>query len=123
MVRHNFAREKRRLKRWDLALYLCVFDERAQRLLGHIINISQDGFMLISDKPVAVGQQFDLWVEAPGEEGRRDFFPLTAISLWCQKDINPDYYDTGFSLLEPTGETLLRVQLLIDDFKIDEAIF
>jgi hypothetical protein len=109
--------EKRTLKRWHLIFYLRVFDEDTTKLLGYIADISTCGMMLISDQPILLQRDYNLWVDVPQEDGPRVRVSLKARSLWSKKDVNPDFYDTGFCLINATSEQLHRIQLIIDDFK------
>jgi hypothetical protein len=109
--------EKRTLKRWHLIFYLRVFDEPTGSLVGYVVDISTKGMMLISDQPIPLNQDFKLWLEVPEDDGRRVKVSLKARSLWNQRDVNPDFFDTGFCLLEATAEQMHKIQLIIDDFK------
>ncbi|MFO1372504.1 MAG: PilZ domain-containing protein [Candidatus Competibacteraceae bacterium] len=109
--------EKRKLKRWYLVLYLRVYKEETDELLGHIVDVSKDGMRLVSDKPIPLKQTFRLWVDVPRESASRQRIKLEAESLWCGKDVNPDFYDTGFRILNIGTQALLQLQLLIEEFK------
>ena len=109
--------EKRQLKRWYLVMYLRVYNQDDQVLLGHIVDINKGGMRLVSDRPIPVNQVFRLWVDVPREGNSRQRIPLEAESLWSGRDINPDFYDTGFRIRNINTQTLLQMQLLIDEFK------
>ena len=112
--------EKRTLKRWYLIFYLRAFDQDTQELLGHVVDISTRGIMLISDKPIPTDKDFRLWLDVPQEEGGRERLFIETHSLWSKRDVNPSFYDTGFSILNASPEALLRIQLLIDDLKLSD---
>lgn len=109
--------EKRKFKRWYLVLYLRVYIEDTDELLGHIVDISKDGMRLVSDRPTPINQSFRLWVDVPKESASRQRIHLEAESLWTGKDVNPDFYDTGFRILNISTQALLQLQLLIEEFK------
>jgi hypothetical protein len=109
--------EKRNFKRWQLIFYLRVYDQDTGSLLGHIVDISEGGLMLISDYPVPADQPFRLWVDVPRETGPRQRIELEALSLWSRNDVNPDFYDTGFRITQLTPYALRKLRLLIGDFK------
>ncbi|KAB2936340.1 MAG: PilZ domain-containing protein [Candidatus Contendobacter sp.] len=108
---------KRRLKRWYLVMYLRVFDEGTGELLGHIVDINKEGIRLVSDKPIPPSQTFRLWVDVPKENAPRQRIHLEVESLWSGRDINPDFYATGFRIHNIGTQELLQLQLLIEDFK------
>ena len=109
--------DQRKLKRWYLVMYLRVYDQDTQELLGHIVDINKDGIRLVSDKPIPPNQAFRLWVDVPKENAPRQRIHLEAESLWSGQDVNPDFYDTGFRLQNISTQTLLQLQLLIEEFK------
>ena len=45
--------KQRRQQRWQLIYYLSVRDAESQELIGHVVDISTDGIMLISEKCIA----------------------------------------------------------------------
>jgi hypothetical protein len=109
--------ERRTLKRWHLIFYLRVFDEESAAVLGHIVDISENGMMLLSDNPIPVTKNFRVWVDVPSETGPRQRIHLEARSLWSHNDINPDFYDTGFYIKDPLPDTIHQLNQLIEEFK------
>lgn len=110
---------KRRSKRWDLILYLRAFDQDAQNLIGHVVDITTAGMKLISDNPIPVDREFNVWLDVPQEDGERKRIYLKAHSLWSERAANPDFYDTGFHLVNPTPEAVHSIRLVIDDLRFD----
>lgn len=117
----NFAEhpgtENRKLKRWYLVMYLRVYHQDTQELLGHVVDISKEGMRLVSDKPIPLNQTFRLWVDVPKENTTRQRIPLEAESLWSGRDINPDFYDTGFRIKNISTQAMLQLKLLIDELR------
>ncbi len=109
--------EKRRIKRWYLVLYLRVYDQDTNELLGHIVDINKEGMRLVSDKPIELNRIYRLWVDVPKEGTPRQRIQLEGESLWTGRDVNPDFYDTGFRMLNISTQSLLQLQLLIEEFK------
>ena len=107
----------RRNKRWYLVLYLRVFDQDTGELLGHIVDINKEGIRLVSDKSIPPGQTFRLWVDVPKENTPRQRIHLEVESLWSDRDVNPDFYATGFRIHNIGTQALLQLQLLIEEFK------
>ena len=109
--------EKRRLKRWYLVMYLRVHNQDTGELLGHIVNINKKRMRLVSDQAIPVNQTFRLWVDVPKDSASHQRIQLDAESLWCGRDVNPDFYDTGFRIHTISTQALLQLQLLIEEFK------
>ena len=107
--------DKRRLKRWHLIYYLRIFACDSELLLGHIVDISTEGLMLISEKRIPTAREFDLRMEIPTEEGVRNI-TMKAHSMWSDHDVNRNFFDTGFELVDPSEAIIEQIRELIDEF-------
>ncbi len=108
--------EKRKLKRRHLIYYLRVFDENSDQLIGHLVDITTEGAMLISEEPIKANTVFQLRMVLPaGIEGNKPI-SFDAQSIWCHKDVNPNFYASGFQLLNPAPEDVEVIEWLIDEF-------
>jgi hypothetical protein len=108
--------EQRRLKRRHLIYYLRVFDAKTEQLIGHLVDITTEGVMLISESPKVTGVDYDLRMVLPTEIVGKKEINFSAQSIWCRKDINPDFYATGFRLIDMEQEDRHTVEWLIDQF-------
>ena len=52
--------EKRKLNRRHLIYYLRVFDRDTSILIGHLVDITAEGIMLISEDPIETDNIFQL---------------------------------------------------------------
>ena len=111
--------DKRRLKRWHLIYYLRVFDCESERLLGHLVDITTEGLMLISEKRIPTVREFNLRMEIPTEEGVNWNITMKAQSVWSDHDVNRSFFDTGFELVEPGEHTIDHIRQLIDELHFD----
>lgn len=107
--------ENRNLERWHLIYYLRVFDKSTGGLLGHVVDINEEGVMLVGPNPLPVDRNYDMSMEVPGDNGDSSKIEFCGKALWSRSDINPDFYDTGFELYEMDADTVVKVQKLIDD--------
>ena len=110
--------DKRRLKRWHLIYYLRVFECENEQLLGHLVDITTEGLMLISEARIPNGREFDLRMEIPTDGAVRNV-TLKAHSVWSDHDINRSFYDTGFELVDPSEETIELIREIIDELHFD----
>ena len=110
----------RQVDRWYLVFYLRVFDALSRKIFGHLVDISENGIMLISDKPVEVNEEYRLRMSLPNPTIDRYEIILSATSRWCKPDANPDFYLIGFQIydLEPTTRDLIIK--LIKDFSYSQ---
>lgn len=106
----------RKVERRHLVFYLRVFDGMGSKVIGHIVDISAQGLMLISDNPVPVNEDYRLRMRLPSEIADRDEILINATSRWCKPDVNPDFFITGFQIHELTPDIEKYIVSLIKDF-------
>lgn len=109
-------KERRKLKRRHLVYYSRVFDRHTGELLGHLVDINAIGAMLISDKPLKVGEVHHLRMDVPEDIIGTPYLSFDARSLWCRPDINPDFFDTGFELLDMEEKTVAVIEKMIAEY-------
>ncbi|MFV0436607.1 MAG: PilZ domain-containing protein [Desulfopila sp.] len=114
-------RDLRKVERRHLVFYLRVFDGLGSKVIGHIVDISAQGLMLISDDPLPVNKGYRLRMRLPAEIVDKDEIILEAISRWCRQDDNPDFYITGFQISELTPEVEKYISCLIEDFSFNST--
>lgn len=103
-------KERRKVKRQRLlnsaavgakiSQYFRIFDEENEEFLGYLMDISPNGAMVLSKCSIEKDRQFKLRVEMPAEIARTDDLNLTCKSIWCEKDVNPQYFRVGFVFVE-----------------------
>ena len=91
------GREQRRLKRRKLIYYLRVEDLSAGRPLGRLVDITTEGFMLVSSQAIPAGKEYRLALVLPPNPDAPGRIEFSARSLWSGKDVNPEFHDTGFA--------------------------
>ena len=108
--------DKRHIKRSHLIYYLRVFDRITNETLGHLVDITPEGAMLISESTIPVNTHFEFRMMLPAEIFGRTTLDFDAESLWCKRDTNPDFFDTGFRLLNVELRDTAIIARLIDEY-------
>ncbi len=108
--------ELRALERRYLVFYLRVFDGLSNRILGHLVDISERGIMLLSDSPIEVNENYRLRMRLPTEMKDRNEIIFAATSRWCKTDTNPEFYRAGFQMHNVNPYTKKLISRLINDF-------
>lgn len=108
--------EQRQTTRRHLVFYLRVFDGMSSRVVGHLIDISAKGLMLLCDEPVALNEDYRLRMRLPQEIMESDEIVFKATSRWCRPDDNPDFYITGFQIQDLDSESEKTIASLIEEF-------
>lgn len=112
----NQSGEQRSLSRHHLIYYLRVFDGISNRVVGHIVDISPQGIMLISDEPVSVHEEFRLRMRFPGSGSDQEELIFDAVCKWCREDDNPEFYIAGFQIQDLPEPATNFIQGLIAEF-------
>jgi PilZ domain len=107
---------KRKVERKHLIYYLKVTDLATDQVIGHVVNVSNEGVMLISEKPIQTELNFQLQMFLPEEIQGSRYFGFDATSKWCEADENPDFYNIGFELSNVSADSIQVIQRLIDKF-------
>ena len=102
--------DRRKAKRKYLLYYGRVFDEKATTLLGHLVDITLQGLMLLSDKPFSVGTTQRIKLEVTDDIAEQPYLNLTVKSIWCEPDVDPNHFNTGFEILalKPGDEQVIQ---------------
>lgn len=108
-------KEKRNLKRRHLIYYLEVFDRESNQLIGNLIDITPNGIKLITESPLETGQLYRLKMILPKTIQEKTELVFDAQSIRCDKDINPNFYITGFKLTNVSKDHHSIVDQLIDN--------
>jgi hypothetical protein len=114
------AHTKRKLKRRHLILYLHVVDANSGELLGHLVDINDEGIMLMRNAPIEVGKIFQLKLTLPVGDDHEEKVVFNAKSLWCRPGPNKDIYDAGFQLEDASASVRATIRELIDDMGFDD---
>ena len=112
--------EKRRLKRRHLIYYLRVFFRKTDQLIGHLVDITTEGIKLISEESIETNASFELNMSLPKEIQGSKQIAFDAESMWCKKDVNPDFYITGLKLINVSRKDIQIIERLIRDFSMDQ---
>jgi len=109
----------RRIERHHLPYFLQVFNRLTDKPIGFLGNVSEDGLMLISQLPLMVGVDFELRLKIPVADDTFHAIDLTATCLWSHEDINPQHYDSGFSVQQAPEEYRQLINVLLHYFSFD----
>jgi len=108
--------EHRHLKRRHLLYYLRVTDRHCGAPLGNLVDITREGLMLVTRRPVEARKVHRLRLHLPREVLPENYVDLDAESVWTRPDANPDLHVTGFRILDLTTVARQAIDQLVDDF-------
>lgn len=110
--------ERRRLKRRTLIYYLRVIDDDTGQELGHLVDVTTEGMLLMSTTPIEVGRSFRLRMQLPNTDGPagNERVAFEARSLRSSRDVNHDFIDTAFQVTSLSPRHRSHIEILIDDY-------
>ena len=106
----------RLIKRRHLFFHLRVFNRITGEQLGHVVDISSEGMMLVSETAIPTDVDFQLLMKLPDDGNRTQYHEFEARSIWSSNDADPQIYDTGFQVIEASEQYLAMVQYLVDNY-------
>ena len=107
--------EKRNMERRHIMFYSRVFDRKTGKMLGYLGNITTKGMMIISEEPIPKLVEFKLRMDLPDDLYQKPALFFKASSLWCEPDIDPNFYNTGFKLRDvPRSEQEIIEKIQLD---------
>jgi len=110
----------RSLARRHLFYYLEVFNEESGDLIGNLVDITTRGIKLVSKDPIPNNTTFKLRMVLPQGYFRVDELHFEAKSVWSANDVNPDFFDTGFEVLNLSREERKIIRKLIEHIGFNE---
>ncbi|MES9833693.1 MAG: PilZ domain-containing protein [Candidatus Thiodiazotropha sp. LLP2] len=112
--------DRRAIKRRHLIYYLRVWKTEDNTPLGQVVDINSQGMMLIGEKPVPTGEEFNLKINLPESEEELNFLNFKAVCRWSSKDINTAFYDSGLEFTDQSEEKIEALQRLIEDYGFND---
>lgn len=107
--------ERRKHPRKSVAVPLKVTDLDRERPLGHLVDISLEGFMLITREDLPVNRVFQVGLDLPGEMAPEQIITFGAESLWRELSGASDQYWMGFQIIDIADAQAETLRRLIDD--------
>jgi hypothetical protein len=88
-------------------------NDRTGELIGDLADVSSDGFMLESFKPIPLNAEFSFRIDLPPDISSKQSIVFTAQSRWSKLDsLDIRMYDVGFEIMEiDPGDTQVFQQI------------
>lgn len=85
-------------------VYLKVFDQDSKALVGHLVDISDRGLMLVTSAPMASGRRLRLLFHPPEDWQAHEPVCFEAEVRWSRPEANPELHDIGLVVINPSPE-------------------
>ncbi len=114
--------DKRIMKRHYLIYYLRVFNRETGEVLGHLVDITTQGVMIMRDSPLEVGGNYSMRIRWRNNEGKLRIADFDGICRWSRPDVNPDFYGAGFAITSAAPEHVDAIQSLIRELSMSGGV-
>jgi hypothetical protein len=114
--------DKRKLKRRYLLYYMRIYDGVSRQQIGNLVDITTMGIMIVGDHPIPAGQIAQLRMELTNEVSEKPYMEISAISKWCEPDVTPDHFNTGFEIQNLAPEDAEIIQRINEGFGFRDNI-
>jgi len=104
--------EMRSHNRIEVSEVIHVTDRQTGEVLGQLVNISEEGFMLLGAKPVAEDNIFQLSLQFDNGSDNNSPIQIGVESLWCHASADQTQFWSGFYIIDISDEDLERVRQL-----------
>lgn len=108
--------DKRKDRRRNIIYYLRIFDRDTDQMIGQLVDITTRGMKVVSVHPVEPGARYSLRMLLPEEIDRKKHITFEVESMWCKRDVNPNYFTIGFEFLDISSDDVNVIKALIYDF-------
>jgi len=93
-----------------------VYDYDTDKFVGNLVDISDQGLMLIRERPFEPDRDVRLKIGLPRKKEGHDRILFDARCLWCRRNIHTDFFDTGFKLQNMTPENSAIFNRLVSEY-------
>jgi len=111
-VIENSTQEMRGHSRVEVSEVIRVVDRQTDMDLGRLVNISEEGFMLLGSQAVSANHILQLSLEFESGENNTSPILIGVESLWCHSSNDQTQYWTGFYIIDISDSDLERVRHL-----------
>ena len=115
LIKHHRPPDQRKFKRHNLFYYLDVYDRATHQFIGHLVDLSPEGAMLISKNLIALGTRIDLRAVLALGSGDQQEFDLQVEVVRSSRDANVDYNNIGLHFTDTDPQKKAIIEYLIEN--------
>ena len=108
----NSLQEMRGRNRVEVSEVISVTDRQTGETIGQLVNISEEGFMLLGTQTVTEDNIFQLSLAFDHASGNTSPIQIGVESLWCHASDDQTQFWSGFYIIDISDEDLERVRHL-----------
>jgi hypothetical protein len=97
-----------------------IHDQITGNVLGRIVNISAEGFMLLSQEPMLSGTEYQLTLLDPASTNKQNSVNFSAEAVWSTEASHPESFWSGFRITEISKDDVLFIDRLVIEWNSDQ---
>ena len=110
----NSFKEMRTHSRSEVSEVIRVIDTQTGEAIGQLVNISEEGFMLLGAQPISENSIFQLSLESDSTADDAAPILIGAENLWCHSSSDQTQFWAGFYIIDISDEDHERIRHLTD---------
>lgn len=79
--------------------FFAVYNDRDNAMLGHLVDITSEGMMIVSGAAVDTALMYDIRIDLPETVDGRDSVTFYARPIWTGPAPEEGFYHTGFQFV------------------------
>ena len=107
---------KRDPDRVQLIYYLRISDIDSGKNVGHLVDITPQGIMMLSEEEIPADRDFSFRIQLPSVINGLEEIDFTARCLWCRNDYNPAFYLSGYRIENISSPEKEAIRKLIHSY-------
>ena len=109
--------ERRHSPRKKFGFYMRVLDDETEQTVGHLVEVSTDGFRLETALPLPIQKEFHLHMELTPDISDKLFMFFAGKVKWCKPDtVMPDLCHVGFQMTSISAHDREIYQRLLETY-------
>jgi hypothetical protein len=110
----NAVQDKRGQERVEVSEIIRVVDQQTGCDIGRLVNISQEGIMILGSHPIPESSILQITLEFEADTDDEEPIQIGVESLWCRSSKDESNYWSGFYIIDISDRNRERVESLIN---------
>ncbi len=105
---------ERRLTRHAVSSVVDIYDKDRETYIGRLVNIHQEGLMLMGDVRLEIDHLYQLQLQLPSPINGRSVVSMGVDCLWTRASEDNRQHWSGFHIIDISDEALADILCLIE---------
>lgn len=106
-------KEHRKQARAPVNDYFIVFDRHTDEIIGRVMNMTEEGMMVVSEMPTKVSGSFHCRMALPEKLMDKNQVLFDAECKWCEKNQTTGMFESGYQVRQVSAMDREIISLLL----------